>query len=192
MASLESTLTHMDIFLGDACNLRCVHCQCWINDRAPLFGAQVLEARLFEAIEYVATQCPQFEKVMLIGGEPFVHEGVPRFLQKQRIDTEITVYTNFVWPDPDITLPDNVFFLSSLDAAQQDVYGQLRRTKDFAYSQENMRRHADRLISRRHHGVEGERPPSRRHTRHHARPRASTARTGSCRSTRGWSATPIT
>lgn len=145
MAQLEKTLTNLDIFLGDACNLRCAHCPCWINESAPHFDPDVLEARLFEAVEYAA-QCPSFEKVMLIGGEPFLHEGMVRFLAKQRIDTCITVYTNFVWPDPDVVLPPNVYFLSSMDAPSQNVYGQLRRTKDYLYSQEGMRRHASQLL----------------------------------------------
>jgi MoaA/NifB/PqqE/SkfB family radical SAM enzyme len=145
MSRLEDTLTNLDIYLGDACNLRCVHCPCWINEGAPRFRADVLESRLFEAVEYAAA-CPRFEKVMLIGGEPFIHEGMVSFLKKQRIDTCITVYTNFVWPDPDVELPDNVFFLSSMDAPTQAVYGQLRRTKDFAYSQDLMRKRSGQLL----------------------------------------------
>jgi MoaA/NifB/PqqE/SkfB family radical SAM enzyme len=145
MRPLEETLTNLDIYLGDACNLRCVQCQCWINESAPHFEPSMLEARLFEAVEYAASECPSFEKVMMIGGEPFIHEGMVRFLTKQRINTCITVYTNFVWPDPDVVLPDNVYFLSSLDAASQEVYGQLRRTRDFSYSQEGMRRRSGQL-----------------------------------------------
>jgi molybdenum cofactor biosynthesis enzyme MoaA len=146
MRPLEDTLTNLDIYLGDACNLKCVQCQCWINESAPQFDPAVLEARLFEAVEYAATKCKSFEKVMLIGGEPFIHEGMVRFLEKQRIDTCITVYTNFVWPDPDVVLPDNVYFLSSMDAANQEVYGQLRRTRDFAFSQQVMRQRSDKLL----------------------------------------------
>ena len=146
MARLEETLTNLDIYLGDACNLRCVHCPCWITEGAPRFEPDILEARLFEATEYVAAHCPRFDKMMLIGGEPFVHEGMVRFLSEQRLPVCITVYTNFVWPDPTVALPDNVFFLSSMDAPRQEIYGQLRRTRDFAYSQATMRERAKQLI----------------------------------------------
>jgi len=146
MLPLEETLTNLDIYLGDACNLRCIQCQSWINESAPHFDPDVLEARLFEAVEYAATQCRSFEKVMLIGGEPFIHEGMVRFLAKQKIDTCITVYTNFVWPDPNVVLPDNVYFLSSMDAPNQEIYGQLRRTRDFDYSQETMRERSGQLL----------------------------------------------
>jgi len=146
MARLEETLTNLDIYLGDACNLRCVHCPCWITEDAPRFEPDVLEARLFETAEYVATHCPRFDKMMLIGGEPFMHEGMVRFLAKQRLDLCITVYTNFVWPDPTVSLPGNVFFLSSMDAPRQEIYGQLRRTRDFESSQATMRQRAKQLI----------------------------------------------
>jgi MoaA/NifB/PqqE/SkfB family radical SAM enzyme len=146
MARLEETLTNLDIYLGDACNLRCVHCPCWITEGAPRFDPDALEAHLFEAAEYVATRCPHFDKMMLIGGEPFIHEGMVQFLSKQRLDVCITVYTNFVWPDPAVSLPDNVFFLSSMDAPRQEIYGQLRRTRDFAYSQATMRERSKQLI----------------------------------------------
>src|ERR1700754_3247947 len=129
MARFEDTLTNLDIYLGDACNLRCVHCPCWITERAPRYEPKMLERKLFEAVEYADTECGAFEKVMLIGAEPFIHEGMVRFLERQRIDTCITVYTNFVWPEPDVRLPDNVYFLSSLDAASQNIFGQLRRTR---------------------------------------------------------------
>ena len=147
MARLEDTLTHLDINLGDACNLRCVHCPCWINEGAPRFDPEVLEAKLTEAVAYMGRECPKFDKVMLIGGEPFVHEGVVKFLQNQRLESVmISAYTNFVWPSAEIELPGNVHFLSSLDAASQNIYGQLRRTRDFVTSQEIMRRNADRLL----------------------------------------------
>ncbi|WP_203905313.1 hypothetical protein [Virgisporangium aliadipatigenens] len=106
----------------------------------------MLEARLFEAVGYAVENCPKLDKVMLIGGEPFIHEGMVRFLEKQRLDVMITVYTNFVWPNPDVVLPDNVYFLSSMDAPAQDIYGQLRRTKDFRYSQEIMRERSSKLL----------------------------------------------
>lgn len=147
MARLEETLTHLDINLGDACNLRCVHCPCWINEKAPRFDAAALEARLSEAVDYIDRECPKFDKVMLIGGEPFVHEGVANFFENQRFESVcISAYTNFVWPRENLDLPPNIRFLSSLDAASQSVYGQLRRTRDFARSQENMRRYSDRLM----------------------------------------------
>jgi len=145
MPRLVETLTNLDIVLGDACNLRCVHCPHWMNDSSPRFAAEVLRARLEEAVGYVARHCPGFEKVMLIGGEPFVHPGAVSFLQQQRIDTLISVYTNFVWPDPEVELPTNVYFLSSMDAASQQLYGQIRRTNDFAAGQANMRARANQL-----------------------------------------------
>jgi MoaA/NifB/PqqE/SkfB family radical SAM enzyme len=146
VSRLEESLTHLDINLGDACNLRCVHCPCWITAGAPRFDPDVLEQRLTEAVEYVTSECPKFDKAMLIGGEPLVHKGVEQFLERQRLDANVYVYTNFVWPDPTLSLPPNVYFLSSLDAPNYDVYAHLRRTKDFELSQAVMRRNSANLI----------------------------------------------
>lgn len=146
MPCLEDTLRLLDINVGDACNLRCVHCPCWINQSAPRFDPDVLERRLTEAIEYVTTECRAFDKAMLIGGEPMVHRGVAQFLANQRLDAYLTMYTNFAWPDPSVVFPDNVHFLASLDAPSQEVYGRLRRTRDFALTQRLIKRHASKLI----------------------------------------------
>jgi MoaA/NifB/PqqE/SkfB family radical SAM enzyme len=147
MTRLEDTLSLLDINLGDACNLRCVHCPCWINESAPRFDPGVLERRLTEAVEYVTSECRVFDKTMLIGGEPMIHEGVARFLANQRLDDAyLCMYTNFAWPDPTVEFPDNVRFLASLDAATNEVYVQLRRSRFFARHQELLKRHAGKLI----------------------------------------------
>jgi len=49
----ENTLTHLDINLGNKCNLRCLACDCWL-DRNPLeLPKEVLWTKLEEVMEYV-------------------------------------------------------------------------------------------------------------------------------------------
>lgn len=142
----EETITHLDINLGDQCNLKCRMCECWLNSDPLQLEADELWPQVEEALEYVQDNCPNFEKAMIIGGEPFTHPGLTNFLLDQDLDIFLSVYTNFSIELPDVSWPDNVHFLTSLDASCAETYMKIRRTDDWETTQKNMRRHADNLL----------------------------------------------
>lgn len=142
----EETLTHLDINLGDQCNLKCRMCECWLNSDPLQLEADTLWPRVEESLRYVERNCPNFDKAMIIGGEPFTHPGLLDFLLEQDLETTITVYTNFSIELPDVEWPDNVYFLTSLDASCEETYQKIRRTDDWETTQRNMERHSDRLL----------------------------------------------
>ena len=142
----EETITHLDVNLGDQCNLKCRMCECWLNTDPLQLEAEALWPQVGQALEYVEEHCPNFEKAMIIGGEPFTHPGLVDFLLEQELDIFLSVYTNFSIELPDVDWPDNVHFLTSLDASCEETYMKIRRTDDWETTQENMRRHADHLL----------------------------------------------
>ena len=142
----KDTLTNLDIFLGDKCNLKCIHCPCWL-ERNPLeLEPALLWDRVAEAHEYVQNRCARFDRSMLIGGEPFSHPGLAEFLQHQTFTTYITVYTNFAHEIPEYDWPENVHFITSMDAADEATYLRTRRTKDFPLVHRNLLRNAPWII----------------------------------------------
>lgn len=142
----EETITHLDINLGDQCNLKCRMCECWLNKDPLQLEAEELWPQVEKALTYVEEHCPNFEKAMIIGGEPFTHPGLVDFLLEQELDIFLSVYTNFSIELPDVDWPSNVHFLTSLDAACEETYMKIRRTDDWETTQKNMRRHADNLL----------------------------------------------
>lgn len=150
----KDTLTNLDIFLGDKCNLKCIHCPCWL-ERDPLeLDADVLWSRVDEALSYVERECARFDRSMIIGGEPFSHARLADYLCEQSFDHLLTVYTNFAHQLPERDWPKNVGFITSMDAADDATYRQTRRTRDFPTVHANLMRnapwiiHADTTVSR--------------------------------------------
>ena len=154
MEAFTHTLTNLDINVGDACNLRCIACPCWLVPTPTRLSPSVLIERLNDVFSYLERQCPNFEKVLIIGGEPFVHRGLNEFLLQQRFDIYITVYTNLAVPINRCDWPDNVHFITSLDAADPETYQRIRGANVYELTQQNMRKlgarivHADTTVSR--------------------------------------------
>ena len=91
---------------------------------------------------------------MLIGGEPFAHRGLERWLKHQSHKLYLTIYTNFSTRRFEGGWPENVHFLTSLDAACSDTYRTLRRrdlytnTRDNLISNAKWIIHADTTVSK--------------------------------------------
>ena len=154
MPKIAKNLTHLDINLGDLCNLRCVACECWLKEAPVRLSPELLTRRLDEILGYIRCHCHRFQKIMLIGGEPFMHKGLEDWLRHQEYEIEITLYTNLaVGPMPS-DWPKNVRFLISLDAADDETYNRIRRRDRFGQTQENLRNigpnliHVDTTVSR--------------------------------------------
>jgi MoaA/NifB/PqqE/SkfB family radical SAM enzyme len=146
MEAFANTLTNLDINLADACNLRCLACPCWLVPKPPRVKPAVLIERLHDVFAYLEANCPSFQKVLIIGGEPFVHRGLRDFLIEQRYSIYITVYTNLAIPLEETDWPDNVHLITSLDAADAETYSKIRGADLFDVTQENMRRLGSRIV----------------------------------------------
>jgi MoaA/NifB/PqqE/SkfB family radical SAM enzyme len=102
--------------------------------------------RLEEIMKYVENKCKKFDKLMIIGGEPFVHDGLAEFLSQQSFSIYTIVYTNFAVPLEKHQWPDNIHFITSWDAPDEETYRQIRRTKDFPLVMRNISQNKDKII----------------------------------------------
>lgn len=147
MTNFHETLTQLDVFMGDMCNLKCTSCPCWMIERPPSWDISMLADRFAEMIDYVEVRCPSFDRMMVIGGEPFLHGGVMEYFRQQNNNVCVSAYTNFAWESgDDITFRDNVRFFTSLDAHSEDLYRKIRRGRTFGLVKENLRRFSDRIV----------------------------------------------
>jgi len=83
---------------------------------------------------------------MIIGGEPFTHPGLAEFLSEQSFNIYIIVYTNFAVPLQKYQWPDNIHFITSWDAPDDETYRRIRRTKHFPLVMKNINQNRDRII----------------------------------------------
>lgn len=144
--SLNETLTHLDIHLGDKCNCRCTACECW-HVREPMdLPKNVLWPKIEEVLSYLESNCLNFDKLMLIGGEPFAHVGLADFLCQQKFGIYLVVYTNFAIPISNNIWPHNIHFITSMDAPDRETYCEIRGIDAFSITMENIRHHRHRLI----------------------------------------------
>ncbi|NHJ14473.1 MAG: radical SAM protein [Candidatus Thorarchaeota archaeon] len=146
MKLTNETLTHLDVFLGDKCNLRCIACDCWLNEEPFAIPSHVLESRLKDILNHLEMHCPNFDKLMIIGGEPFCHEGLASFLANLESSIYIVIYTNFSIPLGEYSWPDNVHFITSLDAPNDRIYRKIRRGRTFTTTIENINLNRDHII----------------------------------------------
>jgi len=142
----NNTLTHLDIDLGNKCNLKCLACERWLDPNPLELPKDMLWRKLKEIIEYIEDNCKNFDKLMIIGGEPFVHDGLAEFLSQQRSNIYIIIYTNFAVPLEKYEWPDNIHFITSWDAPDEETYRQIRRTKDFPIVMKNISLNKDKII----------------------------------------------
>ena len=142
----NNTLTHLDIDLGNKCNLRCLACERWLDPNPIEFPKDVLWKKLEEVMGYVEDNCKNFDKLMIIGGEPFVHEGLAEFLSQQSYCIYTIIYTNFAVPLEKYQWPRNIHFITSWDAPDDKTYRQIRRTKDFPIVMRNISLNKDKII----------------------------------------------
>lgn len=142
----KDTLTHLDIDLGNQCDLRCLACERWLDPNPLELPKNVLWTRLEEIMEYIENNCKRFDKLMIIGGEPFVHDGLAEFLSQQSFNIYIVIYTNVAVPLSKYQWPDNIHFITSWDAPDGETYRQMRRTKDFPLVMENIYKNKDKII----------------------------------------------
>lgn len=145
--SFHSSLMQLDVFMGDMCNLKCTSCPCWMIDRPPTWDDAALSDRFAELVEYVETNCASFDRLMVIGGEPFLHGGVLDFFQHQDSTVCLSAYTNMTWgSDGDLTFSDNVRFFTSLDAHTEELYRKIRRGRTFDLVKTNLERFSDHIV----------------------------------------------
>jgi radical SAM family protein len=147
MSRFHASLKHLDVFMGDQCNLKCTSCPCWMIDKPPSWDTGRLADRFAEMVDYVGGQCPSFDRVMVIGGEPFIHGGVMEYFRHQESDVCVSAYTNFAWEsDPGMGFRDNIRFLTSLDAHTDELYRRIRRGRTFDLVQNNLSRFSKHIV----------------------------------------------
>jgi organic radical activating enzyme len=151
---LYKTLTNLDINLGDRCNLKCVACPCWLVPNPMRVDGNMLGERLSEILGFIEERCPTFEKIMIIGGEPFTHPGLQEFLYNQTFNIYLTIYTNFAVKLKYEEWPENVHFITSLDAADDETYRRIRGAETYQLTRNNIQKytpwiiHADTTVSK--------------------------------------------
>lgn len=147
MRSLHNSLAHLDVFLGDMCNLKCTSCPCWMVEKPPMWDDSQLADRFVEMMDYIGDHCPSFDRMMVIGGEPFLHGGVMNYFRQQSAKVCLSAYTNFAWEsDNTFIFGDNVRFFTSLDAHNDELYRRIRRGRTFDLVTTNLARFADHIV----------------------------------------------
>lgn len=144
--SFHNSLAHLDVFMGDMCNLKCTSCPCWMVDNPPNWDSALLTDKFAEMVDYIEAACPSFDRMMVIGGEPFLHGGVLDYFRHQSANACISAYTNLAWESDDtFVFRDNVRFFTSLDAHTDELYRRVRRGRTFDFVTANLARFADRI-----------------------------------------------